>query len=110
MPYAQIEGWGMHVPSRIVPNESFVKMGLNTSKEWIASRTGIEERRVAARNEPTSDIAVQAAQRALRGANAHASSVALIVVATSPPDHIMPSTASLVQNRLGARRAGALDM
>ena len=59
MPYAQIEGWGMHVPSRIVPNESFVKMGLNTSKEWISSRTGIEERRVAARNEPTSDIAVQ---------------------------------------------------
>jgi len=110
MPYAQIEGWGMHVPSRIVPNESFVKMGLNTSKEWIASRTGIEERRVAARNEPTSDIAVKAAQRALRGANAHASDVDLIVVATCTPDHIMPSTASLVQNRLGARRAGALDM
>jgi 3-oxoacyl-[acyl-carrier-protein] synthase-3 len=110
MPYAQIEGWGMHVPSRIVPNESFVKMGLNTSKEWIASRTGIEERRVAARNEPTSDIAVKAAQRALRVANAHASDVDLIVVATCTPDHIMPSTASLVQNRLGARRAGALDM
>jgi len=110
MPYAQIEGWGMHVPSRIVPNESFVKMGLNTSKEWISSRTGIEERRVAARNEPTSDIAVKAARRALRVANAHASDVDLIVVATCTPDHIMPSTASLVQNRLGARRAGALDM
>jgi 3-oxoacyl-[acyl-carrier-protein] synthase-3 len=110
VPYAQIEGWGMHVPSRIIPNESFVKMGLNTTGEWISSRTGIEERRVANRNEATSDMAVRAAQRALLVAGARASEVDLIIVATCTPDHIMPSTASLVQNRLGARRAGALDM
>ena len=110
MPYAQIAGWGMHVPSRIVPNESFVKMGLNTSDEWIASRTGIEERRLAAHNEPTSHMAVRAAQHALYVADAHASDVDLIIVATCTPDHIMPSTASIVQNRLGARRAGALDL
>ncbi len=110
MPYAQIEGWGMHLPSRIVPNESFVKMGLDTSDEWISSRTGIEERRLAGHNEATSDMAVKAAHRALRVAEAHASDVDLIIVATCTPDHIMPSTASLVQNRLGARRAGALDL
>jgi 3-oxoacyl-[acyl-carrier-protein] synthase-3 len=110
MPYAQIHGWGMHVPSRVVPNESFVKMGLNTTNEWISSRTGIEERRLAPRNEATSDMAVKAARRALESAAAHASDIDLIVVATCTPDHIMPSTASLVQNRLGARRAGALDM
>jgi 3-oxoacyl-[acyl-carrier-protein] synthase-3 len=100
----------MHLPSRIVPNESFVKMGLNTSEEWIASRTGIEERRLAARNEPTSHMAVRAAQQALYVADAHASDIDLIIVATCTPDHIMPSTASLVQNRLGARRAGAVDL
>ena len=72
MPYAQIEGWGMHLPSRIVPNESFVKMGLDTSDEWISSRTGIEERRLAGHNEATSDMAVKAAHRALRVAEAHA--------------------------------------
>jgi 3-oxoacyl-[acyl-carrier-protein] synthase-3 len=109
MPYAQIAGWGMHVPSRIVPNESFVKMGLQaTSDEWIASRTGIEERRLAAHNEPTSHG--REPHSMLYVADAHASDVDLIIVATCTPDHIMPSTASIVQNRLGARRAGALDM
>ena len=110
MPYAQVRGWGMHVPSRVVPNESFVKMGLNTTNEWISSRTGIEERRVAARNEATSDMAVRAARQALKVGEAHASEIDLIVVATCTPDYIMPSTASLVQNRLGANRAGAIDL
>jgi 3-oxoacyl-[acyl-carrier-protein] synthase III len=110
MLYAQIIGWGMHVPSRVVPNESFVKMGLDTTNEWISSRTGIQERRVANRNEATSDMAVQAARRALQVAEVRASSVDLIVVATCTPDYIMPATASLVQNRLGARRAGAIDL
>src|SRR6266545_8141648 len=110
MPYAQVRGWGMHVPSRVVPNESFVKMGLNTTNEWISSRTGIEERRLASRNEATSDMAVKAAHRALQVAEAHASEVDLIIVATCTPDYIMPSTASLVQNRLGAHKAGALDL
>lgn len=110
MPYAQIEGWGMHLPSRVVPNESFVKMGLNTTEEWISSRTGIEERRLAGRNEATSDMAVRAANRALQVAEAHASEVDLVIVATCTPDYIMPSTASLVQNRLGAVRAGAVDL
>jgi 3-oxoacyl-[acyl-carrier-protein] synthase-3 len=110
MLYAQIMGWGMHVPSRVVPNESFVKMGLDTTNEWISSRTGIQERRVANRNEATSDMAVQAARRALQVAEVRASSVDLIVVATCTPDYVMPATASLVQNRLGARRAGAIDL
>ena len=110
MPYAQVQGWGMHVPSRVVPNDSFVKMGLNTTNEWISSRTGIEERRVANRNEATSDMAVRAARQALQVGEAHARDIDLIVVATCTPDYIMPSTASLVQNRLGANRAGAIDL
>ena len=110
MPYAQIVGWGMHVPARVVGNESFVKMGLDTSNEWIASRTGIEERRVVAKDEATSDLAVRAARRALQTANAHPGDIDLIIVATCTPDHVMPSTASIVQNRLGATRAGAMDL
>ena len=110
MPYAQIVGWGMHVPARVVGNESFVKMGLDTSNEWIASRTGIEERRVVAKDEATSDLAVSAARRALQTANAHPGDIDLIIVATCTPDHVMPSTASIVQNRLGATRAGAMDL
>ncbi len=110
MPYAQITGWGMHVPSRVVDNESFVRMGLDTTHEWISSRTGIEQRRMASGGEETSDMALKAAQRALQVAGAHASAIDLIIVATCTPDHVMPSTASLVQNRLGATSAGAMDL
>jgi 3-oxoacyl-[acyl-carrier-protein] synthase-3 len=85
-------------------------MGLDTTNEWISSRTGIDERRIAARNEATSDMAVRAARQALHVGDAHASDIDLVVVATCTPDYIMPSTASLVQNRLGARRAGAIDL
>lgn len=108
--HAQIVGWGMHVPSRVVANDSFVKIGLDTSHEWIASRTGIEQRRLVGQDEATSDMAVKAARRALQVAGAHAGDIDLIVVATCTPDHVMPSTASLVQIRLGATNAGALDL
>jgi len=110
MPHAQIVGWGMYVPSRVVANDSFVKMGLDTSNEWIASRTGIEERRLVGKNEATSDLAVKASLQALHTAGAHAGDIDLIIVATCTPDHVMPSTASLVQTRLGATRAGAMDL
>jgi 3-oxoacyl-[acyl-carrier-protein] synthase-3 len=100
----------MYVPSRVVANDSFVKMGLDTSHEWIASRTGIEERRLAGKNEATSDLAVKASLQALHTAGAHAGDIDLIIVATCTPDHVMPSTASLVQTRLGATRAGAMDL
>jgi 3-oxoacyl-[acyl-carrier-protein] synthase-3 len=100
----------MYVPSTVVTNDAFVKMGLDTTDEWITSRTGIEERRLVGRDEPTSELAVKAARRALQVADVHASDIDLIIVATCTPDQVMPSTASLVQDKLGAKRAGAFDL
>ena len=100
----------MYVPSTVVTNDAFVKMGLDTTDEWITSRTGIEERRLVGRDEPTSELAVKAARRALQVADLHASDIDLIIVATCTPDQVMPSTASLVQDKLGAKRAGAFDL
>jgi 3-oxoacyl-[acyl-carrier-protein] synthase-3 len=107
--YAQITGWGMYVPSQVVPNEEFVKLGLDTSDEWISSRTGVRNRHFV-RSESTSDMAVRAANEALHVAQAHGGELDLVIVATCTPDHIMPSTASIVQDRLGARNAGAMDL
>lgn len=110
MPYAQIAGWGMYAPSRVVTNEDLVSMGLDTSDEWITVRTGIRQRRLVSQGEVTSDLAVKAAERALQVAAARPRDVDLVIVATCSPDHIVPATAPLVQNRLGASRAGALDI
>lgn len=100
----------MYVPSTVVTNDAFVKMGLDTTDEWISSRTGIDQRRVVGRDEPTSEMAVKAARRAMQIADVHASEIDLIIVATCTPDQVMPSTASLVQDKLGAKRAGAFDL
>ena len=110
MPYAQVAGWGMAVPSRIVTNKDIVEMGLETTEEWIETRTGIRQRRLLAPGEATSDLAVTAAQRALEVANVHPADLDLIIVATCTPDHPVPATASLVQDRIGAGRAGATDL
>jgi 3-oxoacyl-[acyl-carrier-protein] synthase-3 len=108
--YAQISGWGMYVPHQVVPNERFVELGLDTSNEWIATRTGIERRRIVGEHEATSDMAVRASKEALRVADVHPNELDLILIATCTPDHIMPATASLVQDRLGAKNAGAMDV
>ncbi len=108
--YAQVAGWGMCLPSRVMTNEQIVEMGLDTSDEWIQERTGIKERRVVSPGEATSDLAVKAAQRALDVANVRPPDIDLIIVATCTPDHLMPATAALVQDRLGASNAGALDL
>ena len=110
MRHAQITGWGMHVPSTVITNDAFVKMGLDTTDEWITSRTGITQRRLVARDEATSDLAVKAARNALQVADVHAADIDLVIVATCTPDHVMPSTASIVQDRLGAHSAGAFDV
>jgi len=107
--YAQISGWGMYVPPDIVSNEAFVKLGLETSDEWISSRTGISRRHVVS-DETTSDMAVRASVEALRVAEMHPGEIDLVLVATCTPDHIMPATASLVQDRIGAKSAGAMDV
>ena len=110
MQYAQIAGWGMYVPSTVITNDVFVRMGLDTSDDWITSRTGIAQRYLVGSDEATSDLAVKAGLQALAMAGMHGREIDLVVVATCTPDHVMPSTASIVQNRIGAEGAGALDM
>ncbi|HLX95487.1 MAG TPA: beta-ketoacyl-ACP synthase III [Verrucomicrobiae bacterium] len=104
-----ISGVGSYVPAKILTNADLEKM-VDTSDEWITTRTGIKERRVAAKNEYTSDMAVKAAQRAMKMAGVTAEQIDLIAVATITPDMPFPSTACLVQQKIGARRAAAFDL
>ena len=104
-----ITGVGSYVPARILTNADLEKM-VDTSDEWITSRTGIKERRQAAKNEFTSDMAVKAAQRAMKMAGVTAEQIDLIIVATITPDMPFPATACLVQQKLGARRVAAFDL
>lgn len=108
--YAQIVGWGMALPERVVTNDDLARM-VDTSDEWIRSRTGIQERRMATSpKESTATLAVQAAREALRVADVPASALDLVICATTSPEHLCPSTACLVQDALGAKRAGAFDL
>ena len=100
---------GSYVPERIVTNADLAKM-VDTSDEWITSRTGIKERRIAAADEFTSDIAAKAALRAMERGGITADQIDLIIVATITPDMPFPSTACLVQQKIGARRAAAFDI
>jgi 3-oxoacyl-[acyl-carrier-protein] synthase III len=95
-----ILGTGSYAPDRILTNEDLAKM-VDTSDEWIVARSGIRERRIAAADQATSDLAVLAAQRALEDAGVAASEIDLLVVATVTPDLPMPSTACFVQHKLG---------
>jgi 3-oxoacyl-[acyl-carrier-protein] synthase-3 len=104
-----ITGIGSYVPARILKNADLEKM-VETSDEWITSRTGIKERRIAAKDEFTSDMASKAAQRAMKMAGVTADHVDLIIVATLTPDMQFPSTACLVQRKLVAMRAAAFDI
>jgi 3-oxoacyl-[acyl-carrier-protein] synthase III len=104
-----ITGVGSYVPAKILTNADLEKM-VDTSDEWITTRTGIKERRLAAKNEFTSDLAVKAAQRAMKMAGVTAEQIDLIIVATITPDMPFPSTACLVQQKIGARRVAAFDL
>jgi 3-oxoacyl-[acyl-carrier-protein] synthase III len=104
-----ILGTGSFVPPNIITNEDLEKM-VDTSDEWIVSRTGIKERRVVDKNVATSDIAAIAAQRAIKDAGIDAKDLDLIIVATVTPDMSFPSTACLLQDRLGAVNAAAFDL
>ena len=104
-----IAGTGAYVPEKVVTNEFFEGI-LDTSDEWIVQRTGIRERRFAADDEATSDLCVHAAEEALRNAGITADELDLIVVGTISPDYQLPSTAVLVQDRLGAKDCGAFDV
>jgi len=108
-PYAHITGWGTAVPERVLTNADLEKM-VDTSDEWIVSRTGIKERRMASEEQTTASLATEAALAALQVAGLKPSDVDLIIVSTSSPEHIFPATACLVQDRIGAQRAGAFDL
>ncbi|NOJ70839.1 beta-ketoacyl-ACP synthase III [Paenibacillus alvei] len=104
-----IIGTGKYVPERVLTNADLEKM-VDTSDEWIVTRTGIKERRIAAEHEATSDLAFHAAEKALQAAGITAEELDLIVVTTVTPDMAFPSTACLVQKRLGATKAAAFDL
>ncbi len=108
-PVGVITGTGSYAPARTMANDEFAAY-LDTSDEWIRERTGIRERRIAAPEEATSDLAVFAAKKALESADIEAGSLDGILVATATPDLLFPSTACLVQARLGADKAFAFDL
>ena len=107
MIYARIAGTGSYLPGNPVTNDDLVARGIETSNDWIMTRTGIHARHLAAEGVTASDLAEVAARRALAAADAAPESVDLIIVATSTPDFIFPSTAALLQSRLGIRNEGA---
>ncbi|WP_420641911.1 beta-ketoacyl-ACP synthase III [Candidatus Leptofilum sp.] len=109
MKYAHVVGWGSFRPDKVLTNNDLSRM-VDTSDEWIYTRTGIRERRIASEKETTATLAFEAAARALERADLHPSQVELIIVATSTPEYIFPSTACRVQDYLGATRAGAFDL
>jgi 3-oxoacyl-[acyl-carrier-protein] synthase-3 len=104
-----ILGCGSYLPSQVLTN-SDLALKVDTSDDWIVQRTGIHERRIAAKGEMTSDLAVHAAQAALAHAKVDAASIDLIVLATSTPDNTFPATAVAVQAALGITRGAAFDL
>jgi len=105
-PATVILGTGSYAPDRVLTNEDLSKM-VDTSDEWIRARSGIRERRIAAADQATSDLAVQACQRALESSGVPASEIDLVIVATVTPDYPMPSTACIVQHKLGVPTSAA---
>ena len=107
--YSRIAGTGSYLPEKVLTNDDLAKF-VDTSDEWIASRTGIRQRHIAAEGETTGDLAFHAAVRALEAAGVEASELDLIVLGTTTPDLIFPSTACLLQHRLGANGCAAFDV
>jgi 3-oxoacyl-[acyl-carrier-protein] synthase III len=107
--YARIVGTGSYLPEKTVTNDDLAKI-VETSDEWIVSRTGIRERHYAADDQSASDLAHFAAQRAMKAAAVRASQIDLIIVATSTPDMIFPATACILQDKLGVKECIAFDV
>jgi 3-oxoacyl-[acyl-carrier-protein] synthase-3 len=102
-------GLGVHVPSHVLTNADLEKM-VETTDEWIVTRTGIRERRIVEADQASSDLAVPAAEAALREAGIAAGDLDLIICGTTTPDMVFPATACVVQDRIGAKQAGAFDL
>ena len=106
---ALITGWGMYAPSRVLTNDELSTM-VKTSDEWIVTRTGIRERRIAADDETTTTLSVNASRDALAVAGLDPADLDLVIVATCSPDYPLPATSVLVATELGARHAAGFDM
>jgi 3-oxoacyl-[acyl-carrier-protein] synthase-3 len=109
MPYAHITGWGMSVPESVLTNDDISKI-VDTNDAWIRERTGIRERRIARDNQFPSTLAVEASTKALKVANLKPTDIDLIICSTSTPEYLFPATACIVQDQLGATKAGAFDL
>jgi 3-oxoacyl-[acyl-carrier-protein] synthase-3 len=107
--HSRIAGTGSYLPPRIVTNDDLAKK-LDTSDEWIRERTGIRQRHIADESQASSDLALEASRKALEAAGVAASDLDLIIVATSTPDFVFPSTACLLQAKLGAKGGAAFDV
>ncbi len=109
MIHARITGTGSYAPKKIITNFDLERL-VDTSDEWITERTGIKERRIAEKGQCTSDLAYEAAKKALKAAQLSAEDLDLIIVATMTPDKILPSMGCMVQEKLGAKKAAAFDI
>jgi len=107
--YSKVIGTGSYLPSKVLTNADLEKM-VDTSHEWIYSRSGIAERRIAAEGERTSDLALEASRRAIEAAGISADEIDLIIVATTTPDQVFPSTACILQDKLGTKSGAAFDV
>ena len=110
MIYSRIVGTGSFLPATVVTNADLAARGLDTSDAWIRERTGIRERRIADKSQSSSDLALEASRQALQAADTRAADIDLIVVATSTPDYVFPSTACLLQAKLGVKGSAAFDV
>jgi len=104
--YSKIIGTGSYLPAKVLTNFDLEKI-VDTSHDWILSRSGIVERHVAADDEMTSDLALQASNRAIEAAGISADEVDMVIVATTSPDKMFPSTACILQDKLGIKNCGA---
>src|SRR5262245_60650262 len=107
--HVQVIGTGAYVPEHVMTNYDLAKI-VDTSDDWITTRTGIKERRIAGKQEATSDLAIHAARKALKDAGIAAEEIELIIVATATPDMFFPSTACFVQRALGIKHAASFDV
>ena len=109
MQKASITGWGKYLPDKVLTNEDLEEM-VDTSDEWIKSRTGIKQRYIAAKNQTTGDLAYHASQKALAKADLKAENLDMIIVATVTPDMPFPATSCILEDRLGAANAATFDL
>ncbi len=109
MAYAHITGWGMAVPEKVLTNDDLTKM-VETNDKWIRERTGIRERHIAADEQTAASLGAEASIQALTVANLAPTELDLIICSTSSPEHIFPATACIIQDQIGATKAGAFDL